>query len=47
MTEREYAYEVGLTPNDRAKIQESLGVHTLSLEDYAHAKEIINELENK
>lgn len=45
MVEREYVYEVGLTPDDKARIQQMLGVRTLSLEDYGHARDAINELE--
>lgn len=43
--EREYVYEVGLSPDDKARIQEMLGVRTLSLEDYGNARDIINSLE--
>jgi len=45
MTEREYVYEVGLTPDDKARLQRMLGVSTLSLEDYEHAKNVINDIE--
>jgi len=45
MTEREYVYEVGLTPDDKARLQRILGVSTLSLEDYENAKNVINDIE--
>lgn len=45
MTEREYVYEVGLTPDDKARIQQMLGVRTLSLEGYSNARDVINSLE--
>lgn len=45
MVEREYVYEVGLTPDDKARIQQMLGVRTLSLEDYGNARDVINSLE--
>lgn len=45
MTEREYVYEVGLTPDDKARIQEMLGVRTLSLEAYENARNVVNEIE--
>jgi len=43
--EREYVYEVGLTPDDKARLQRLLGVRTLSLEDYENAKNTINDIE--
>jgi len=45
MVEREYVYEVGLTPDDKARLQRMLGVSTLSLEDYENAKNVINDIE--
>lgn len=45
--EREYVYEVGLTPDDKERIMHTLGVRTLSLEDYGHAREVINGIENE
>ena len=45
MSEREYVYEVGLTPDDKERLHKLLGVHTLSLEDYANAREVINAIE--
>lgn len=45
MSEREYVYEVGLTPDDKARIQQMLGVRTLSLEDYGNARDVINSIE--
>lgn len=43
--EKEYVYEVGLTPDDKARIQRFLGVRTLSLEAYENAKSVIDEIE--
>lgn len=45
MTGKEYVYEVGMTPNDKERLDKMTGVHTLSLEDYGHAKEVVNSLD--
>ena len=42
---QEYVYEFGLTNDDKERIQHLLGVHCLSLEDYANAQDIINSIE--
>lgn len=45
MTEHEYVYEVGLTPDDKARVSRMLGVRTLSLNDYENALNTIEKLE--
>jgi hypothetical protein len=45
MTEHEYVYEVGLTPDDKARISRMMGVRTLSLHDYGNALNAIEQLE--
>lgn len=46
MTEREYVYEFGLTPDDKERLHKTLGVYTLSLEDYGNAMSVIESLDN-
>jgi hypothetical protein len=43
--EREYIYEVGLTNEDRERIYHTLGIHCLSLNDYAEAQRQIESID--
>lgn len=43
--EHEYVYEVGLTPDDKARISRMMGVRTLNLNDYENALTAIEQLE--
>lgn len=44
--EHEYVYEVGLTPDDKARISRLMGVRTLNLNDYGNALNTIEQLEH-
>lgn len=41
MNEKEFVYEVGLSNDDKERLSKELGVHCLSLEDYADVKQQI------
>ena len=47
MIEREYIYEVGLTPTERERLSKELGVHCLSLADYADVKAQVEALSDE